>query len=175
MALINNGNINESDDERDLTSLSWLMELRNQNFNWTKNVQQVNLDGDEMSNRHNIKYSHGVSEGQQGAYDKTSMFKNKNNSNDKCNDVMNNDHNVTATSNRTLFNEFDKQQKEHTSSSDSEKSIAKRNWIGKSIEKSCRKSSKGMHFQQQQLKLQIKRATPVERFEIFLEKVKRYL
>ncbi|XP_039967880.1 uncharacterized protein LOC120779601 isoform X1 [Bactrocera tryoni] len=174
MALINNSNMNDSDEERDLTSLSWLMELRNQNFSWTNDMQQVNLNGDEMSNRHNIKWYHEESGGQKDAYDKTSLFKNKDNSNDKTNYVFNNDHIVPAISNGTLFNEFDKQQKEHSSSSDIDKNITKRNCIGKSIEKTCRKSFKGMQsFQQQQLKVQIKRATPIERYEIFMEKVKR--
>uniref|UniRef100_A0A0K8VB62 Forkhead box protein J1-A n=1 Tax=Bactrocera latifrons TaxID=174628 RepID=A0A0K8VB62_BACLA len=175
MPLNNNSNMNESDEEHDLTSLSWLMELRNQNFSWTNDMQQVNLNADEMNNRHNIKWSHEASGGQKDAYDKTSLFKNKDNSNDKINYVFNSDYILPAISNGILLNEFDKQQKEPSSSSDIDKNITKRNCIGKSLEKTCRKSFKGMYFQQQQLKVQIKRATPIERYEIFLEKVKRVL
>lgn len=174
MALINNGDMHESDDERDLTSLSWLMELRNQNFSWTNEMQQATLNGDGINNRHNIKCSHEVGGRQKEAYDKTSMFKNKDNCNDKCIGVTKNGHTVKASSNKTLFNEYDKQQKEYTSNSDSEINITKRNWIGKSIENSSKNSFKGVHCQQQQLKLRMKRANPMERYEMFLEKVKRY-
>ncbi|XP_028900049.1 uncharacterized protein LOC105218319 [Zeugodacus cucurbitae] len=173
MASKDDSNMNESDDERDLTSLTWLMELRNQNFSWTNDMKPITLNDVEKHNQNNTECAHDTGGGgQPGAFDKLNLFKYKDNCNN--NSVLNN-RTVRTSSNKTPITVYDKQLKETSASSDTELNATKRNAIGKSIEKSCRKMNKVVHCHQQQPQQQLllKRATPLERYEMFVEKVKR--
>ncbi|XP_053968788.1 uncharacterized protein LOC128870216 [Anastrepha ludens] len=165
--------MNESDDERDLTSLTWLVELRNQNFTWPNVMHPVTLDNATK----NSKSIDGATEEygrQQELYDKGNSVKNKDNFNINKNTDSIGSHILSTISKKKVSNKSDgiSVQDKLAKPNNSDAKNTRRQWNGKYIEKLSKKLSIST-LQSQQSKLQMKRATPTERYEMFLEKVKR--
>ncbi|CAD7001419.1 unnamed protein product, partial [Ceratitis capitata] len=162
----------EADDERDLTSLTWLMELRNQSFCWPNVMQLVTSDDDVITN-----YTSNSNKQQDS--NNSSFMEHKNNFTNIYNNIdktfVAKGYMVKSSCNKIITHECDKQQNVGSNNNECTSKISKRSWIGnnKYIEKTFKKPTINLKTNPQ--KVQMKRATPTERFEMFLEKIKRVL
>ncbi|XP_036344412.1 uncharacterized protein LOC118753645, partial [Rhagoletis pomonella] len=163
MSCHSNGAMNESDDERELTSLTWLMELRNQNFSWPNVMHPATLDDDTKNGQSNETTAEEDCR-QQELYAETAKK--------DC-------PNIGALNNEAGLNKNDKRRTDADAATDKmpmpinsgDEKSARRLGNGKCIEKPSKKPT-NVAVQSQQPQIQLKRATPAERYEIFLEKVK---